>query len=84
MNSGEVLEQPHEGVGVLQHARRNHLGGEFVAEQEDRQPVVAAALGGQHLFEHLPSRVGLSSAPSTETSQQDSLLKTLTSRRASS
>ena len=43
----------------MQHAGRNHLGGEFVAEQEDRQPVVAAALGGQHLLEDLPSRRGV-------------------------
>ena len=55
---GRVLEQAHEGVRVLQHARRHHLRGALVAEQEDRQPVVAAALGGQHLLEDLPLRRG--------------------------
>jgi hypothetical protein len=39
---------------VLEHARRNHLGGALVAEEEDRQAVVAAALGGQNLLQHLP------------------------------
>ena len=56
MNSGESSNSRMKALACLQHARRNHLGGELVAEQEDRQPVVAAALGGQHLLEDLPSR----------------------------
>ena len=51
---GRILEQPHEGIGVLEHACRNHLGGALVAEQEDRQPVVAPALCRQDLLQHLP------------------------------
>ncbi len=53
---GRVLEQPHEGVRVLQHARRDHFRSELIAEQEDRQPVVALALGGEHLLQDLPLR----------------------------
>ena len=44
---------------MFEHAGGNHLGGEFVAEQEDRQSIVALALGGQDFLEHLPSRFGV-------------------------
>jgi len=53
---GGVLEQPHEGVCVFQHARRNHLRRALVTEQEDRQPIIAAALCDQHFLKHLPLR----------------------------
>ena len=81
---GRVLEQAHEGVRVPEHARRNHLGRALVAEQEDRQ---AGRCGCA--WRPAPPRgsaiaSGVASAPSTETSQHDSVLKTLTSRRASS
>ena len=56
---GRVLEQAHEGVRVLEHAGRHHLRGALVAEQEDRQAVVATALGGQHLLQDLPLARGV-------------------------
>ena len=40
---------------MFQHIDRDHLGGEFVTEEEDRQSVVTAALRHQDLFQHLPS-----------------------------
>ena len=49
-----VLEQAHEGVGVLQYSGGHHLGGALVAEEIDRYAVVAAAFGGQYFFEDLP------------------------------
>ena len=46
---------PHEGVRVAQHRCRNHFRGGVVPEEKDRQPVVLAALGDQHLFQDLPA-----------------------------
>ena len=49
-----ILEQLHERIGVLEHACWHHLGGALLAEQEDRQTVVAPALCRQDLLQQLP------------------------------
>ena len=56
MNSDESSNSRMKALACLSTRGRNHLRGELVAEQEDRQPVVAAALGRQHLFQDLPLR----------------------------
>ena len=53
---GRVFEQSHEGVGVLQHARRHHFRGALIPEQKDRQAVVAPALRRQNFLKDLPLR----------------------------
>ena len=37
-----------------QHACRHHFGRSLVAEEEDRQAVIAATLGAEHLLQDLP------------------------------
>ena len=56
---GRILEQAHECIRMLQHVCRDHFRRKFVAEQEDRQPLIAAAFGRQHLLQHRPSRGGI-------------------------
>ncbi len=53
---GRVLVEPHESVGVPQDAGGYHLRRQLVAKEEDRKAVVAASLGGKHLFQNFPFR----------------------------
>ena len=68
---------------MLEHARRNHLCGALVAEKEDRQAVVAPALGRQYLLQQLPLLLAGFGAIDRHEPARASLLNTSARRLAS-